>query len=46
LVTENETILLAFAQIASGQVAGHADVEAHFVARRAALQAKAGETDA
>jgi hypothetical protein len=36
----------ARAQIASGQVANSADVEARFTARRAALRTKAGGTDA
>lgn len=36
----------ARAQIAAGQVASSADVEARFVARRAALRAKAGGADA
>jgi predicted transcriptional regulator len=36
----------ARAQIASGQVANSADVEARFAARRAALCAKAGGADA
>jgi len=36
----------ARAQIASGQVASSADVEARFAARRAALRAKAGAADA
>ncbi|HRO59580.1 MAG TPA: antitoxin of toxin-antitoxin stability system [Burkholderiaceae bacterium] len=36
----------ARAQIASGEVVGHADVEAHLVARRAAVLAKAGNADA
>lgn len=33
-------------QIAAGQVASNADVEARFAARRAALRAKAGAADA
>ncbi|MFN3327108.1 MAG: antitoxin of toxin-antitoxin stability system [Bryobacteraceae bacterium] len=36
----------ARAQAASGQVVSNADVQARFAARRAALRAKAGGTDA
>lgn len=36
----------ARAQVASGQVADSADVEARFVARRAALRTQAGTADA